>query len=259
MRHLICIVLALLLTLPAFSQIDKAGKQFLDSLGIKYDPNDPDAEQKAEKALKNMFTAQFDSAMKAAGNEVSDPYNTGKLKDEILGELDGGGDTTHTDFEFMQVLPVLAINLDHPDPRFLSENGFELPNNIDLLFITGSGKAIPVDLNALFTMLSSKNIYQLYLTSDKEGISEIPNEIGNLKNLRTLALFGNNISKLPASIGDLMQLEELYIDVNPIEKLPETISALKKLKILGIAKTRISAEEQVRIQKLLPNCQLLLK
>ena len=108
-------------------------------------------------------------------------------------------------------------------------------------------------------MLSSKNIYQLYLTSDKEGISEIPNEIGNLKNLRTLALFGNNISKLPASIGDLMQLEELYIDVNPIEKLPETISALKKLKILGIAKTRISAEEQVRIQKLLPNCQLLLK
>ena len=258
MRHLIGFVLALLLTFPAFSQIDKAGKQFLDSLGIKFDPSDPDALMKAEKQLRDIYTSQFDSAMRVAGNEVSDPYNTEKLKEEILAELDEG-DTTSTDFEFMQLLPVLAINLDHPDPRFLSKDGFELPTNIDLLFITGNGKAIPVDLNALFTMLSSRNINQLFLIRDKEGISEIPNEIGSLKNLRTLALFGNNISKLPASIGDLTQLEELYIDVNPIGYLPETIGALKKLKKLGIAKTQITAQEQARIQKLLPNCQILLK
>ncbi|MEI6080050.1 MAG: leucine-rich repeat domain-containing protein, partial [bacterium] len=62
-----------------------------------------------------------------------------------------------------------------------------------------------------------------------------------------------------ASIGDLTQLEELYIDVNPIGYLPETIGALKKLKKLGIAKTQITAQEQARIQKLLPNCQILLK
>jgi len=261
MRKLITILFFLLLTTSAFAQLelDKAGKQFLDSLGIKFDPNDPDAELKAEKALKDMFVAQFDSAMKMAGKEVSDPYNTGKLKEEITAELDEGGDTTNTDFEFMQVLPVLAINLDHPDPRFLSKDGFQLPNNLDLLFITGNGKAIPVDLNALFTMLSSRNINQLYLTKDKGGISEIPKEIGNLKNLRVLGLYGNNIAQLPASIGNLTQLEELYLDVNPIHQLPITIGALKKLKKLGIAKTQISAEEQVRLQKLLPNCQILLK
>ncbi len=258
MKTLITIVFALLLTTSAFAQIDKEGQHFLDSLGIKYDPTDPDALMKAEKELRDMFAVQFDSAMRVAGNEVSDPYNTGKLEEEILAELDEG-DTTSIDFEFMQLLPVLAINLDHPDPRFLTKNGFELPTNIDLLFITGNGKAIPVDLNALFTMLSSRNINQLFLIRDKEGISEIPNEIGSLKNLRTLALFGNNISKLPVSIGDLTQLEELYIDANPIHELPETIGALKKLKKLGIANTQISTQEQARIQKLLPNCQILLK
>jgi len=258
MKKLTIIVFALLLTTATFAQIDEQSKYLLDSLGFKYDPNDPDALLKIEQQLKDKFLAQYDSAMKAAGDIVIDPYNTEGLLTEIQDEL-SDGDTTSTDFEFMQLLPVLAINLDHPDPRFLSNDGFELPNNIDLLFITGNGKAIPVDLNALFTKLSSRYINRLYLIRDKEGISEIPNEIGNLKNLRVLGLYGNNIAQLPASIGDLTQLEELYIDVNPIRELPETIGALKKLKKLGIAKTQINAQEQAHIQKLLPNCQLLLK
>lgn len=260
MRKLITILLALLLTSSAFAQLelDKAGQQLLDSLKIKYDPNDPDATLKLEQQLKDIFIAKYDSVMKVAGNTVIDPNNTEGLIAEIRDEL-SDGDTTSTDFEFMQVLPILLINLDHPDRRFLNESGFDLPNNIDLLLISGNGKAIPVDLNALLTKLSSRDINQLYLTRDKDGISEIPIEIGNLKTLRVLGMYGNNIAQLPASIGDLTQLEELYIDVNPIQKLPETIGALKKLKKLGIAKTQINAQEQARIQKLLPNCQILLK
>jgi Leucine-rich repeat (LRR) protein len=260
MKQLITIILTLLLTSSAFAQLelDKAGRQLLDSLKIKYDPNDPDATLKLEQQLKDKFMAKYDSAMKEAGNIVIDPNNTEGLIAEIRDEL-SDGDTTSTDFEFMQVLPILQINLDHPDRRFLNESGFDLPNNIDLLLITGNGKSIPVDLNALLTKLSSRDINQLYLTRDKDGISEIPIEIGNLRTLRVLGMYGNNIAQLPASIGDLTQLEELYIDVNPIQKLPETIGSLKKLKKLGIAKTQIDAQEQARIQKLLPNCQILLK
>ena len=261
MRKLITILLALLLTSSAFAQLelDKAGQQLLDSLKIKYDPNDPDATLKLEQQLKDKFIAKYDSVMKVAGNEVSDPNNTEGLIADILGEFGEGDDTISTDFEFMQVMPILEINLDKPDSRFLTENGFNLPNNLELLVISGNGKSIPVDLNSLFTMLSSRYIRELYITRDKEGITQIPDKIGELKDLKKLALYGNNISQLPGSIGQLIHLEVLYIDGNPIEKLPETIGNLKELKILGIAKTQINAVEQAHIQKQLPNCKILLQ
>jgi hypothetical protein len=259
MRKLIIILFALLFTSSAFAQLelDEAGKQLLDSLKIKYDPNDPDATLKLEQQLKELFLAKYDSAMKVAGNTVIDPNNTEVLKAEILKEFGEGEDTISTDFEFMQEMPILKINLDHPDRRYLTENGFELPANLDVLFVTGNGKAMPVDLNSLITRLSSGNISELYMIFDSEGISEIPNEIGNLKNLRTLGLYGNRISQLPASIGELTQLEAFYIDGNPIKELPKSIGGLKNLKALGIAGTQISTEEQARIQKQLPNCKIL--
>jgi hypothetical protein len=256
MKNLITMIFALLLSLPTFAQLDKASKQFLDSLGIKYDPTDPDAESKIEKAIRDKIAAKFDSATKAASNEVIDPENTELLLAEIADESKDE-DTTYTSFEYMQESPLLNINLDHPDPRFLTNNGFELPVNLEVLFIRGNGKAIPVDLNALISKLSPERLSELYLICDLEGISEIPEDIGSLSNLRILALYGNKISKLPASIGKLTQLEALYIDGNPILELPETINGLKNLKKLGISGTQISVERKARLQKQLPNCKIL--
>lgn len=258
MKHFLIGIFALLLSSASYAQLDEKGKQFLDSLGIKFDPNDPDAERKIGQQIKDKFLAKYDSAIKVAENTVIDPENTKKLLADILDEF-GDEDSTSTSFEFMQVMPVLEINLDHPDPRFLTADGFDLPNNLEMLIISGNGKAIPVDLNSLFTKLSSRYIRELYITKDKEGISEIPDNIGELKDLKKLGLYGNNIAQLPASIGQLTQLEVLYIDGNPIHQLPETISGLKELKVLGIAKTQISAEEQARLQKQLPNCKILLQ
>lgn len=87
MKKLTIIVFALFLSTATYAQLDEKGKQFLDSLGIKYDPNDPDAEQKAGKAFIDMFMAQYDSAMKIAENIVIDPENTEGLLAEILGEF----------------------------------------------------------------------------------------------------------------------------------------------------------------------------
>src|ERR1035437_9489485 len=242
MRKLITILLALLLTSSAFAQLelDKAGQQLLDSLKIKYDPNDPDATLKLEQQLKDIFIAQYDSVLKVAGNTVIDPNNIEGLLAEIRDEL-SDGDTTSTTFEFMQEMPLLKIDLDHPDRRFVTVDGFDLPANLDVLFMTGNGKSIPVDLNSLITKLSSGKISELYMIFDLGGISVIPDEIGSLKNLRTLGLYGNKIAQLPASIGKLTHLEVLYIDGNPIKELPESIGELKNLRILGIAKTLISA------------------
>lgn len=259
MKHILSIILILLFAATAYAQIDEDSKKFLNSLGIKFDPNDPDAEDKIGKALKAFYTAKMDSALKAAANEVTDPHNTGRLAEEILKDFEEGDDTTSTSYEFMDLMPYLLLNLDQPDRRFITESGFDLPNNLDVLILRGNGSNTPIDFNSLLSELSDGNIRELYITNDKEGVSTIPGAIGNLKSLKILGLFGNNISQLPDSIGQLSRLEELYIDANPIEKLPESFGNLKELKILGIAQTKISTSEKARIQKLLPNCKILLQ
>ena len=260
MKQLTILMLLFLLTTAAFSQqIDAETQHFLDSLGIKYDPNDPDGEAKLEKAMREKLTGLMDSATKVASNTITDPFNTEGLAGNMLRELNEGNDTLSTSFEFMQTAPLLVIDLDKPDRRFLNSEGFQLPGNLETLIIRGNASGIPVNLNALFEKLNTETLTELYITNDKLGISVIPDGIGEFKNLRKLGLYGNHISQLPTSIGNLTGLELLYIDMNPISKLPESIGKLQKLRTLGIAKTEIGESEKQRIQKILPNCNRLVK
>ncbi|MEI8048419.1 MAG: hypothetical protein WCI92_13625 [Bacteroidota bacterium] len=260
MKQFSILMLLFLLTISAFSQqIDAETQHVLDSLGIKYDPNDPEGELKLEKALREKFTNAFDSATKVASNTVTDPFNTEGLAGNMLMELNEGNDTLSTSFEFMQTVPLLIINLDKPDPRFYNSEGFQLPSNLETLIIRGNASGIPINLNSLFGKLNPETLTELYITNDRLGISDLPDAIGELKNLKKLGLYGNHISQLPASIGNLAELELLYIDINPISELPGTIGKLKNLKTLGIAKTEISESEKQRIQKMLPNCNILVK
>ena len=47
---------------------------------------------------------------------------------------------------------------------------------------------------------------------------ELPKSIGELKNLKYLDLFNNEITKLPESIGELINLEDLNLSNNKIFK-----------------------------------------
>lgn len=60
-------------------------------------------------------------------------------------------------------------------------------------------------------------------------LSELPKEIGKLKNLRKLWLDGNSLKKLPDEICDLTLLEELYVPNNNIDVLPENLGSLNNL------------------------------
>ncbi len=108
-------------------------------------------------------------------------------------------------------------------------------------------------------------------------INEIPVQIKNLKQLKTLQLNVNAISKIPIELTELKNLKSLVLDDNSglsnidnvvklenletlglngcnISKLPNNIGQLKKLKSLGLAGNNISATEMERIKKALPNC-----
>jgi Leucine-rich repeat (LRR) protein len=73
-----------------------------------------------------------------------------------------------------------------------------------------------------------------------QGLTELPKEIGKLKNLTKLALDYNQISEIPDSISELKNLAELYLVGNQISKIPDAISELKNLTDLYLGSNQIS-------------------
>jgi Leucine-rich repeat (LRR) protein len=52
---------------------------------------------------------------------------------------------------------------------------------------------------------------------NKNNISIIPNEIGNLTNLEKIELYDNKIEFIPSEIGNLTNLQELHLSYNKIK------------------------------------------
>ena len=63
-------------------------------------------------------------------------------------------------------------------------------------------------------------------------LTNLPPEIGNLSNLRTLNLHENQLSSLPPEIGKLSNLESLYLGKNQLSSLPSEIGKLSNLQDL---------------------------
>lgn len=72
------------------------------------------------------------------------------------------------------------------------------------------------------------------LNLSRQGLTEIPSEVFENKQLKVLKLFGNNFDTLSSRIAELENLEELYIGNNHLTSLPPEIGKLKKLKILSV-------------------------
>lgn len=60
-------------------------------------------------------------------------------------------------------------------------------------------------------------------------LEEIPEDIGELVELRGLELNGHEITSIPASIAKLTKLEELNLGINDIETIPSEIGSLTNL------------------------------
>lgn len=84
---------------------------------------------------------------------------------------------------------------------------------------------------------------------------EIPEWIGELKNLITLALGGNKLSgPIPQSITNLTKLESLSLNTNYLSgEIPTGLSKLINLKILNIAGNKLSGSLPTDIIQLLNN------
>jgi Leucine-rich repeat (LRR) protein len=70
--------------------------------------------------------------------------------------------------------------------------------------------------------------------SSNNYINTLPNNIGNLINLRELRLHSNNINTLPSTIGNLTQLSELMLSDNELNVLPDSFRNLRNLTLLWL-------------------------
>ncbi|MFK5975147.1 MAG: AAA family ATPase [Sulfurovum sp.] len=70
-------------------------------------------------------------------------------------------------------------------------------------------------------------------------LTEIPDSIGELSNLKILILSNNSIKKITPKIENLSNLTHLDLGNNPIEYLPHSIKKLKKLRHLGLTGTKL--------------------
>ncbi len=107
----------------------------------------------------------------------------------------------------------------------------------------------------LQALANKKNVYKLDVSGG--AIKTVSPEIKKLKNLHKLYIEECDLTFLPEEICDLKFLQVLHIQRNQITKLPENIGKLKNLKELNLGSNPIPEAEIQRVQKLLPNCNIL--
>lgn len=119
------------------------------------------------------------------------------------------------------------IGRDEKKITFLTEF-FIYVSGLESLDMSGIGLSIlPASMETL------KKLQNLNICGNKL-MTSLPEEIGELRNLRTLNLSGTKLTKLPESIGNLVLLEELYLS-SKMGDLPNSITNLKNLRIFDAA------------------------
>ncbi|WP_313989907.1 leucine-rich repeat domain-containing protein [Xanthocytophaga flavus] len=122
---------------------------------------------------------------------------------------------------------------------------------------------------------------ELYLGGSRK-IGSIPDQIGQLTNLRVLNLSANNLRDLPPTIANLVNLTELNLSHNEFDdfnnlpeemvdltnlesinlsynnftQLPKVLLKLPKLRHLKINNNALTEKAQTQLQNLLPACSI---
>ena len=84
-------------------------------------------------------------------------------------------------------------------------------------------------------------------------LTELPAEIGDLRELRGLSVSNNQLVGLPTSIHRLTKLTVLYLDVNKLTELPAEISDLRELRVLELSHNPLTVDAIRRALKLREN------
>lgn len=162
--------------------------------------------------------------------------------------------------EYLKKIPKELSNAYSLESLQLSENELEeiSPSILKLKNL----KSLSISYNQRLSVDSVRNIIcKMEQLTDLglvgTGLKQIPAEIGNLVNLKSLYLANNSFLSLPESFGNLQNLESLALYGNySFKGLPECIYQLPKLGKLIISRNCATKDQLSRLNKLRPNCSI---
>ena len=98
--------------------------------------------------------------------------------------------------------------------------------------------------------IGTENNRIVCLDASEIGLTYIPKGICNLKNLKELWLYENQIKTLPKNIGNLKKLRTLNLNDNQIKTIPENIRNLKNLKGLYLLANPLDEKSKEILEEL---------
>uniref|UniRef100_A0A8C2ZHS9 Protein scribble homolog n=1 Tax=Cyclopterus lumpus TaxID=8103 RepID=A0A8C2ZHS9_CYCLU len=88
------------------------------------------------------------------------------------------------------------------------------------------------------TLGALPNLRELWL--DRNQLSSLPPELGNLRKLVCLDVSENRLEELPSELNGLLALTDLLLTQNLLEVIPDSIGSLKQLSILKVDQNRLT-------------------
>lgn len=80
-------------------------------------------------------------------------------------------------------------------------------------------------------------------------LDTLPKEIGNLKNLKELSIYGTKIKKLPKEISNLKNLKYINLNGHKFENFPEEICSVENLEFLAIGNFNFDIPDSIAYLK----------
>jgi Leucine-rich repeat (LRR) protein len=141
------------------------------------------------------------------------------------------------------------IGMEYEKARVYKNLKIALRNKSEVVFLNLSEKnlsSLPENIGEL------KNLKVLNL--DRNAIKNFPESFWELEQLEVLILSRNGLDYLPKEIGRLKNLKKLYISRNNLSSLPNSITELKGLKRIDASFNKLSDKDGEFIKKALPEC-----
>jgi Leucine-rich repeat (LRR) protein len=212
-------------------------------------------DDKAVMTREKMWEQTEKIAAKGKGAEIdlAEP-----VRDKIVTVYEEDRDPSVKNADFFQQQTLLVIDMSRKEANLLIDQ-LENFRGITTLVVTGGRHGAPVDLPKILDKAKHLPLKELYIFNFKQFLTTVPESVGAFINLERLALFNNNLTKIPSAISKMHGLKVLQIDMNPVTTVLPTLAEQFGLRELGVGKTGISAAEQARLAKLLPDCRIVTK
>uniref|UniRef100_A0AAZ3R6U8 Protein scribble homolog n=1 Tax=Oncorhynchus tshawytscha TaxID=74940 RepID=A0AAZ3R6U8_ONCTS len=104
--------------------------------------------------------------------------------------------------------------------------------------LVDQSRALSLSHSCLDTLGALPKLRELWL--DRNQLSSLPPELGNLRRLVCLDMSENRLEELPSELSGLLALTDLLLTQNLLEVVPDSIGSLKQLSILKVDQNRLT-------------------